>query len=110
MDLELGPVVAGISADGLGVHELPEPVEEAGLPGGDGHVAESVGEAQEAEFLAGVGKQADAHPDGLDLRSGLVDPGADAPLMQHESQRQATDAAPDDDHIVARCHVPPRHV
>ena len=100
MDLELGPVVAGVTPDGLGVHELAEPVEEARLPGGHGHLAESVGEPQQAELLAGVGQKADPHPDGLDLRRRLVDAGADAPLVQHQGQCEAADPTSDDDHIV----------
>ena len=100
VDLELGPLVTGVAADRLGVHELAEPVEEARLPGGHGHVAQSVGEPQQAELLAGVGQKADPHPDGLDLGRRLIDTGADAPFVQHQGQREPADAAPDDDHII----------
>ena len=56
------------------------------------HLGEQIGEAQQTQLLAGMGQQADPNADRPDLRGNLVDAGADAPLVEHEGQREASDA------------------
>src|SRR5215475_15982971 len=95
MNGELRHVVASETAGWLAVNELAEPVVEAILASGHGHLRERLFETERTQLARRVRQDIDAHPDRLEFRRSLEDTACDSGAMKHQPQRQPADARAD---------------
>src|SRR5579871_2948094 len=100
MDGELRMVVAGRAAERLLIDQLPEAVEEGRIFGLDRDPCEVGFEAERAKLPGRMRQEVDADADRANFRRGFENTAADFGGMQRKAERQATDAAADNQDVV----------
>src|ERR1700730_4294723 len=107
MNRELRMLVTRGAAERLLVDQLPEAIEEGGIPGFDRRLRQHRFKPERGKFFCGMRQQIDADPDRPDFGSRLENPAGDSGGVQRQPKRQPANAGSDDDDLV---HVSFRHV
>src|SRR5258706_3833687 len=102
VDRELRPFVAGVAPARLAEDELPEAVVETQLPRLHRDAREALLQAELGELAHAVRQQVHADAERLDFGRGLEHAAADARLPQRQREREAADAAADDENFHGR--------
>src|SRR5215831_280215 len=96
---QLRPAISCGAPQRLAVNELAEAIEENRLTGLDGDALELRRQAKTKELPGPVRQDIDAHAERPELGGRLEHPRRNAGLLERQRQRQAANAAADDDHI-----------
>jgi hypothetical protein len=96
VDRELGPLVAGMAAGRLAVHELAMGVVERRLFRRYTHLRHGVEEAEVIQLTHRVRQDVDADAERLDLGGRFENAARDAGCVQAEGRRKAADTGADD--------------